>query len=338
LKYPKIYDYLGIHLRKVTCMNRNLALELVRVTEAAALSSGRWIGRGDKNAADGAAVEAMRKAFSSIEVDGLVVIGEGEMDEAPMLYIGEKVGTGKGPRIDIACDPLEGTAITALGRSEAISVIAASDAGGFLHAPDTYMNKIAVGPGAKNAIDITKSITWNIRETAKALRKDIQDLMVIMLDRERHQDIVNEVRSTGARVRLIGDGDVSAAIATAQPESGVDLLLGSGGAPEGVIAAAALRCLGGDMQGTLMFANDTEIERARKMGISDPKKVYGLDDLARGNVMFVATGVTNGSYLQGVRYFGGGAHTHSIVMRSESGTIREIHAKHHFDRKPNYGI
>jgi fructose-1,6-bisphosphatase II len=318
-------------------MNRNLALELVRVTEAAALSAGRWIGRGDKNAADGAAVEAMRKSFNSVEIDGLVVIGEGEMDEAPMLYIGEKVGTGQGPRVDIACDPLEGTTITATGRSEAIAVIAAAEGGGFLHAPDIYMNKVAVGPGARGAIDISKSPTWNLREVAKALRKDVQDMMAIILDRDRHSDLVAEVRAAGARIRLIGDGDVSAALATAQEESGVDILLGIGGAPEGVIAAAALRCLGGDMQATLVFSNAAERERSKKMGISDLNKVYTLEDLASGNVMFVATGVTNGSFLNGVRYFGGGAHTHSIVMRSETGTIREIRAKHMFDRKPRYG-
>lgn len=318
-------------------MDRNLALDFVRVTEAAALSAGRWIGRGDKNAADDAAVRAMRGAFNSIEFDGKVVIGEGEMDEAPMLYIGEKVGTGQGPKVEIACDPLEGTSITATGRSEAIAVIAAAQEGGFLHAPDMYMNKIAVGPRAKGAIDISKPITWNLREIARALRKEIDDLMVMMLDRERHHSLIQEIRTSGARIRLIGDGDVSAAVATAQEESGVDILVGSGGAPEGVIAAAALRCMGGDMQATLCFDSDQQIERAKTMGIHDPKRIYQIEDLARGNVMFIATGVTNGSYLSGVRYFGGGAHTHSIVMRSETGTIREIHAKHHFDRKPRYG-
>ncbi len=318
-------------------MNRNLALDFVRVTEAAALSAGRWIGRGDKNAADQAAVTAMRSAFNSIDFAGKVVIGEGEMDEAPMLYIGETIGTGNGSRIDIACDPLEGTSITAMGRSEAIAVIAAAQEGGFLHAPDMYMEKIAVGPQAKGAIDITKSVTWNLQQIAKASRKEVEDLMVIMLDRERHQEIIREVRATGARIRLIGDGDVSAAIATAQEESGIDVLLGSGGAPEGVIAAAALRCLGGDMQAKLCFEDDDQIRRCQSMGINDLHRIYQIEDLARGDVMFVATGVTNGSYLTGVRYFGGGAHTHSIVMRSETGTVREINAKHHFDRKPRYG-
>jgi fructose-1,6-bisphosphatase class II len=318
-------------------MNRNLTLEFVRVTEAAALAAGRWIGRGDEKAADHAAVESMRKTFDSIEFDGRIVIGEGERDEAPMLYIGEKVGSGHGARVEIAVDPLEGTTITATGRSEAIAVIAAADEGGLLHAPDTYMEKLAVGPGARGAIDITKSPTWNIREVAKALKKEIDDLMVMILDRPRHAELIAEVRSSGARIRLIGDGDVSAAVATTMPESGVDLLMGSGGAPEGVIAAAALRCLGGDMQGRLLFRNDEEKTRAKAMGIDDFNKVYGLGELAKGNVMFVATGVTNGSFLSGVRYFGGGAHTHSIIMRSETGTIREIRAKHHFDRKPRYG-
>lgn len=318
-------------------MDRNLALEFVRVTEAAALAVGRWIGRGDEKAADRAAVESMRKAFDSIRFDGTIVIGEGERDEAPMLFIGEKVGPGEGPKIEIACDPLEGTTITACGRSEALSVIAAGEPGNLLHAPDTYMDKIAVGPWAKGAIDITKPPTWNLKEVAKCTKKNIEDLMVIILDRPRHSDLINEVRAAGARIRLIGDGDVSAAIAAAQPDTGIDMLIGIGGAPEGVIAAAALRVMGGDMQGVLKFRNDEERARAKKMGITDEKRVYKLEDLARGNVMFIATGVTNGSYLQGVRYFGGGAHTHSIVMRSETGTIREIKATHRFETKPRYG-
>lgn len=320
-------------------MNRNLALEFVRVTESAALASGRWIGRGDEKEADRAAVESMRLAFDSMDFNGKVVIGEGERDEAPMLYIGEKVGRGdeNSPRIDIACDPLEGTTITAHGRSEAISVIAAAEEGKFLHAPDTYMDKIAVGPAAKGVIDITRSPTWNVQEVAKALRKDIQNMMVIILDRPRHQDLIAEVRATGARIRLIGDGDVSAAISTCDENTGVDLLIGIGGAPEGVIAAAALRCLGGDIQGVLKFRNDHERQRARAMGIADENRVYKIHDLASGNVMFAATGVTNGSYLSGVRFTQTGARTHSIVMRSQTGTIREIRATHHFDRKPTYG-
>lgn len=318
-------------------MDRNLALEFVRVTEAAALSVGRWIGRGDEKAADHAAVESMRKAFDSIRFEGTIVIGEGERDEAPMLYIGEKVGGKEGPKIDIACDPLEGTTITALGRSEALSVIAAAEEGNFLHAPDTYMQKIAVGPKAKGAIDITKSPTHNLKEVSKALGKSVEDMMVIILDRPRHADIIQEVRAAGARIRLIGDGDVSAAIACAQEQTGIDLLLGTGGAPEGVIAAAALRCLGGDFQGVLKWRNDQERERGRHMGITDENRVYHMNDLAKGNVMFIATGVTNGSYLDGVRYYGGGAHTHSIVMRSETGTVREIRTSHRFESKPRYG-
>ncbi len=318
-------------------MDRNLALEFVRVTEAAALAVGRWIGRGDETEADRAAVESMRKAFDSIQFDGTIVIGEGERDEAPMLYIGEKVGPGVGPKIDIACDPLEGTTITALGRSEAISVIAAAEHGNFLHAPDTYMDKLAVGPRAKGCIDITKSPSWNLEQIAKALHKTVGDLMVIILDRPRHSDLIAEVRKAGARIRLIGDGDVSGALAVCQEETGIDVLMGIGGAPEGVIAAAAMRCLGGDFQGVLKFRNDNERERARKMGITDEKRVYQMHELAKGNVMFIATGITNGSYLGGVRYTGGGAHTHSIVMRSETGTVREIKAVHRFDTKPRYG-
>lgn len=318
-------------------MDRNLALEFVRVTEAAALSVGRWIGRGQEKSADSAAVESMRKAFDSIRFDGTIVIGEGERDEAPMLFIGEKVGSGDGPKIEIACDPLEGTTITALGRSEALSVIAAGEPGCLLHAPDTYMDKIAVGPQARGVINITKSATWNLKEVSKAMGKSVEDMMVIILDRPRHQDLIREVRECGARIRLIGDGDVSAAIATVREETGIDMLMGVGGAPEGVIAAAALRCLGGDMQGVLKFRSEEEKTRAKQMGITDEKKVYGLEDLAKGNVMFIATGVTHGSFLSGVRYTSRGAHTHSVVMRSETGTVREIRAHHHFAKKPNYG-
>lgn len=318
-------------------MDRNLALEFVRVTEAAALAVAPWIGKGDEKAADRAAVESMRKAFDSIHFDGTVVIGEGERDEAPMLFIGEKVGSRTGPEIDIACDPLEGTTITALGRSEAISVIACAESGNFLHAPDTYMDKVAVGPRAKGAIDITKGPTWNLNAVARATGKDVTDLMVIILDRPRHQDLISEVRRAGARIRLIGDGDVSAAIATARDETGVDMLMGIGGAPEGVIAAAAMRCLGGDFQGMLKFRNDDERSRARNMGIANDNRIYEMNDLARGNVMFIATGITNGSYLDGVRYFSGGARTHSVVMRSETGTIRDIRATHQFHSKPRYG-
>ena len=318
-------------------MDRNLALEFVRVTEAAALSAARWVGRGNENAADHAAVEAMRKAFDSMQIDARIVIGEGERDEAPMLFIGEKVGQGSGPKIDIACDPLEGTSITAKGGNEALAVIAAAEHGNFLHAPDTYMKKLAVGPAARGVIDINETPTWNLQRIAKAMGKHVQDLVVIVLDRPRHQELIGEVRQAGACIRLIGDGDVSAAIATAEPSTGVDVLMGIGGAPEGVIAAAALRCLGGEIQGVLQFRKDEERERAKTMGITDMNRVYGIEDLARGNVMFIATGVTNGSYLQGVRFTAQGAVTHSIVMRSQTGTIREINTRHHFARKPNYG-
>lgn len=315
-------------------MDRNFALEFVRVTEAAALASARLMGRGDEKAADHAAVEAMRKSLGSIQFDGTVKIGEGERDEAPMLYIGEKVGKGQGHKLDLALDPLEGTTICARGGNNALSVIAIAEEGHFLHSPDVYMDKIAVGPSAKGAIDLSASPTQNLKNISKMKKCNVEDLTVIILDRPRHQELIAEVRQSGARIWLIGDGDVSAAIATCKEDSGVDVLMGIGGAPEGVIAAAALRCTGGDMQGKLVFRNDDERNRAKKMGISDLDKVYGITDLARGKVMFCATGVTQGTFLNGVRFFSGGARTHSVVMRSESGTIRYIEADHHFDRKP----
>ena len=319
-------------------MDRNLALEMIRVTEAAALSAARLMGRGDNMAADQAAVDAMRRALNSINFAGTVVIGEGERDEAPMLYIGETVGRGDGgQKVDIALDPLEGTTLTAKGEPNALSVIAIAEEGRFLRAPDTYMEKIAVGPAARGAIDITKSATWNLREIAKAKKCDVQDLAVIILERPRHEALIKECRVAGARIRLIPDGDVSAAIATCRKETGIDILMGIGGAPEGGIAAAALRCVGGDMQGILRFRNQQEIDRAKKMGITDINKIYSLEELAGGqDVMFAATGVTNGDYLKGVRFFGGGATTHSVVMRSKSGTIRFIEAIHHFEKKPVY--
>jgi len=317
-------------------MNRNFALEFVRVTEAAALESARMMGRGDEKAADHAAVEAMRVMLNSIEFQGTVVIGEGERDEAPMLYIGEKVGKGSGPKLDLALDPLEGTTICARGGNNALAVIAIAEEGKFLHAPDTYMKKIAVGPAAKGAIDLNATATENLREIAKAKKCRVEDLTVVILDRPRHTDLITEVRNAGARIWLIGDGDVSAAIATCKPNSGVDVLMGSGGAPEGVIAAAALRCTGGDFQGKLEFRYDHERERAKKMGVHDLDRIYKIHELAAGNVMFCATGVTQGTFLNGVRFFSGGAFTHSVVMRSESGTIRFIEAEHHFDSKPNY--
>lgn len=317
-------------------MNRNLALEFVRVTEMAAIASARLVGRGDEKAADQAAVESMRTMMDSIECNATVVIGEGERDEAPMLYIGEKVGTGSGPELEIAVDPLEGTTICALGLPNATSVMAIADKGCLLHAPDTYMQKIAVGPQAKGAVDITFTPSENLKRIAEAKNCRVQDLTVIILDRPRHEGLINEVRSSGARINLIGDGDVAAAIATCNPDSGVDVLMGTGGAPEGVISAAALRCIGGDFQGILKPRNNEEIERAKTMGVKDINKIYQIDELASGNVMFCATGVTDGNFLKGVQFKPWGAITYSVVMRSESGTIRTITAEHHFDKKPRY--
>jgi fructose-1,6-bisphosphatase class II len=316
-------------------MDRNLALEAVRVTEAAALNCARLTGRGDEKAADQAAVDAMRKAFDSLAIDGTVVIGEGERDEAPMLYIGEKVGCG-GPKVDIALDPLEGTTICATGAPNALAVIAMADGGNLLHCPDTYMEKIATGAVGRGVVDLNKTPTENLRALAEAKRCRVEDLTVIILSRPRHEAIIKEVRQAGARIRLIGDGDVSAAIATTKPETGIDLLLGIGGAPEGVLAAAALRCAGGEFQGRLAPRNNEEIERAKKMGVTDIKKKFKIDELARGDVMFAATGVTDGDYLQGVHFFAGGATTQSVVMRSRSHTVRLINATHYFDHKPSY--
>lgn len=317
-------------------MDRNFAMEFVRVSEAAALASARYMGRGDEKAADHVAVEAMRKAFDMIDFDGTVKIGEGERDEAPMLYIGEKVGRGNGPKLDLAIDPLEGTTITAKGGPNALSVIAIAGEGNFLHAPDTYMEKIAAGPEAGHAINLDASPTENLREVAKAKKCDVRDLTVVVLDRPRHEKLICEVREAGARIWMIGDGDVQAAIAAGMPDTGVDILMGTGGAPEGVIAAAAMKCIGGNFQGRLVFRKDDERQRAQKMGIEDFNKVYSREELAKGNVMFCATGVTNGSMLQGVKFRGGGATTHSMVMRSETGTIRFIEAYHDFNKKPVY--
>lgn len=318
-------------------MDRNLALEFVRITESAALASSAWMGRGNEKAADQAAVDAMRKAFDSVQISGEVVIGEGERDEAPMLYIGERVGQGgsQSPKVDIALDPLEGTTICARGGVGAISVIAVAEHGGFLHAPDTYMNKIACGPGARGAIDLDLSAAENVGRVAESLKKPISDVTVVILDRPRHEDLITEVRKTGARIQLIGDGDVSAAVATSWLESGIDLLMGTGGAPEGVIAAAALKCLGGDFQGRLMFRNEEEKARAQRMGIKDLQKKFLLADLCKGSVMFCATGVTDGPFLRGVRLFPGRkAKTSSVVMRSATGTIRSIEADHNLELKP----
>lgn len=317
-------------------MDRNIALDLVRVTEAAAIASARLMGRGDRNAADDVAVKAMRMALNAMEIEGTVVIGEGERDEAPMLYIGEKVGTGHGPKIDIALDPLEGTNLCATGTANSITVIAMAEHGNFLHSPDTYMSKIAVGPAGKGVIDITASPTQNLKNLARAKKCQVSDLTAVILDRPRHEALIHEVRECGARIKLISDGDVSAAIATCFPEAGVDILFGIGGAPEGVIAAAALQCVGGDMLGQLKFRNDEERERAKRMGITDFNRIYTIDDLASGEVMFAATGVTSGDFLKGVQFFGGGCHTQSVVMRSKTKTLRYISAVHHFDTKPNY--
>ena len=317
-------------------MDRNLALEVVRVTEAAALSSARLMGRGDEKAADQAAVDAMRQAFNGVAIDGTVVIGEGERDEAPMLYIGEKVGMGTGPKVDIALDPLEGTTICANGGPNALSVIAIAEHGRFLHCPDTYMEKIAVGPVGKGVVDLDKSPTENLKALAHAKGERVQDLTVIILYRPRHEALIQEVRQAGARIRLISDGDVSAAIATTKLESDIDMLMGIGGAPEGVLAAAALRCVGGDMQGRLKPRNQQEIERAQAMGIEDINKKLSLEELAGGEVMFAATGVTDGDYLKGIHFFGGGATSQSVVMRSKTRTIRVIDAVHYFEFKPKY--
>jgi fructose-1,6-bisphosphatase II / sedoheptulose-1,7-bisphosphatase len=313
--------------------DRNLALELVRVTEAAALAASHWMGRGKKNEADGAAVEAMRKAFDAVAIDGTVVIGEGEMDEAPMLYIGEKVGSG-GPKMDIAIDPLEGTTLTAKGGPNALAVIALAEAGNFLHAPDIYMDKIAVGGGLpEGVVDLDAPPGENLRNLALARKCDVSDLVVCTLERPRHEELIARCREAGARIMLISDGDVAGVIATAQADAGVDMYHGSGGAPEGVIAAAALRCIGGQMQGRLMYENDEQKARSIAMGITDPNHKFTISELARGNVMFAATGVTNGAMLRGVRRFGSGAITHSIVMRSKSGTVRYIEAHHNFQTK-----
>ena len=318
-----------------TVLDRNLALEVVRVTEAAALSASRLMGRGDEKAADQAAVDAMRRALNSLAIEGVVVIGEGERDEAPMLYIGEKVGLGGGPRVDIALDPLEGTTLTAKGGPNALAVIAMAEAGGFLNAPDVYMDKLAVGGGLPDKlVDIDASPAENLKALAKATKREVSDLVVCILDRPRHVEQVRKVREAGARIMLISDGDVSGVIATALPESGVDMYMGSGGAPEGVLAAAALRCIGGQFQGRLLFRNDDERGRARRLGITDLDRKYDLLELASGDVMFAATGVTDGSLLRGVRRFAGGASTHSIIMRSKTGTVRKIEATHNLARKP----
>lgn len=314
--------------------DRNLALELVRVTEAAALSASRWIGRGKKNEADGAAVEAMRKAFDAVSINGTVVIGEGEMDEAPMLYIGEKVGAG-GPEMDIAVDPLEGTNLTAKAGPSALATLALAESGNFLHAPDIYMDKIAVGSGLPDGVvSLDDAVGTNLRNLAKAKKCETSDLVACILDRDRHKELIAKVREAGARIMLISDGDVTGVIATAMPDPEIDIYLGSGGAPEGVLAAAALRCIGGQMQGRLIYESDEQIQRVRDMGHPDPYRCFTTEEMAKGDVMFAATGVTNGTMLRGVRRLPSGrAITHSMVMRSHSGTVRFIEAHHNFAMK-----
>lgn len=318
-------------------LDRNLALEAVRVTEAAALACSRWMGRGDEKAADRAAVEAMRRALNTLPIEGTVVIGEGERDEAPMLYIGEKVGNNNGPKVDIALDPLEGTTICATGGVNSMSVMAMAEAGGFLHAPDVYMEKIAVGGGLPaGVIHIDASPLENVKNLAKAKKCDPSDIVVIILDRERHQELIAKTRETGARVQLIGDGDVAGIIATATPQAVGDMYVGTGGAPEGVLAAAALRCIGGQMQGRLLFRKEEEKTRAKRMGVEDFNRIYSMTDMAKGDVMFAATGVTDGFMLKGVRRTQGGASTHSLVMRSKTGTVRYVEAEHNFTRKEDW--
>jgi fructose-1,6-bisphosphatase II len=320
-------------------MERSLSMELVRVTEAAALASARWMGRGRKAEADDAATTAMRNVFDTVPMKGTVVIGEGEMDEAPMLYIGEKLGTGFGPRVDVAVDPLEGTNIVAAGTWNALAVLAVADDGNLLHAPDMYMEKIAVGPESVGMIDLNASVTDNLKAVAKAKNKDIEDLVAIILDRDRHEKIIQEVREAGARIKLIPDGDVAAAIHTAFANTGVDILFGTGGAPEGVIAAVALKCLGGELQGRLVPQNQAEKDRCLKMGIQDVNQILRMDDLVRGDdAIFAATGVTDGELLQGVRFNGTTGTTHSVVMRAKSGTVRFINGTHSLKKKPNLVI
>ena len=315
-------------------LDRVLVLEMVRVTEAAAIAASRLVGRGDEKAADAAAVEAMRMAFNDLYMDGTVVIGEGERDEAPMLYIGEKVGNaiGKGPRIDIALDPLEGTTITAKAGPNALAVLAIAEEGGLLNAPDVYMDKIAVGPGyPKDLIDLDKSVSENVKALAKAKGVKPREINACVLDRPRHEKLIGELRKLGCGVMLIGDGDVAGVIATTNPETNIDIYMGQGGAPEGVLAAAALRCVGGQFKGRLVFRNDDERARAAKWGVTDLDKQYDLKELAKGDCIFAATGVTDGSLLGGVKQVGGKLITHSVVMRASSGTVRWVKGERRID-------
>ena len=310
-------------------LDRNLTIEAVRVTEAAAIAAAEVMGRGDEKIADQAAVDAMRTALNYLHIAGTVVIGEGERDEAPMLFIGEEVGTGDGPKIDIALDPLEGTTITAKGMPNGLAVLALSEAGGLLNAPDVYMDKIAAGPGVPtDAIDLDNSTEDNIYNVAKAVGKDPRDVVACILDRPRHGELIAAVREAGARIVLIGDGDVAGVMATAMPETGIDIYMGTGGAPEGVLAAAALRCIGGNIQGRLLFRNDDERGRAAKVGIEDLNRKYEITDLASGDVIFAATGVTDGNMLQGVRRTAHTLTTESVAMRARTGTVRWIRMQH----------
>ena len=320
-----------------TTPDRNIAMELMRATEAAALAGGRWMGRGDKNAADGAAVEAMRVVLNGVSMDGLVVIGEGEKDEAPMLFNGEQIGDGSAPQMDIAVDPIDGTTLTSLGRGGAIAVIAMSERGTMYDpGPCVYMEKIAVGPAAADVIDLNAPVKANLEAVAKALGEKVRDVTAVILDRPRHEDIIKECREAGARIRLIPDGDVAGAISVAWRNSGNDILFGIGGTPEGVIAAAALKCLGGSIQGRLWPRDDAERKAAEDAGY-DLNRVLTLDDLVAGNdVFFAATGITDGELLRGVRYWGDGAGTQSLVMRSKSGTIRIIDATHRWNKLMSY--
>lgn len=313
-------------------MNRELSMEFVRVTEAAAIASGRGVGRGDKNGIDQLAVDAMRKMFDTVSISGTVVIGEGEMDEAPMLYIGEHVGAG-GPEVDIAVDPVEGTNLVAKGQLGAIAVIAIAPKGCLLHAPDMYMDKIAVGPRAKGCINIDDPVSVNLERVAKALHRNINDLTVVALDRPRHRKIIEEVRAAGARIRLISDGDVDPIINAGIEGTGIHMYIGRGGAPEGVLAATGLKCLGGDMQARLVPENDEQVERCHKMGIHDVRQVLTIDDMVKGDdCMFTATGITNCDMLHGVKYFGNGCRTHTVSMRYATGTVRFVDAVHTLDR------
>jgi len=309
-------------------MDRTLSLEFARVVEAAALRSGRLLGRGQKDAADGLAVDAMRQAFDSVRISGTVVIGEGEIDEAPMLYIGEHVGAG-GPEVDIAVDPIEGTNLIAKGQNGAIAVMAIAEKGGLLHAPDMYMEKLCVGPRGAGAIDITKSLTENIKNVAAKMNRNVDEITLVMLDRERHHGLMKEARDLGARIMLISDGDVNPAMECCIEGSGVHMVVGTGGAPEGVLAAAALKCVGGDMQARLKPGNEEEIRRCHEMGVKDVNQVLTLDDLVRtDDVIFAATAITRGNLLNPIQYFPGGARTHTIVMRSKTGTVRFLDTIH----------